>query len=171
MIARDIMRTKVLTARPDMTVRELAQLLTENHISGVPVVDDAGRLVGVVSQTDLVRHELEPAEASSGGPPAFHRDPEAGLPRGFHSLVPDYTRVSDVMTPAAITGEEETPVRDLAKLMQKNHIHRVVITREGQVRGIVTSMDLLGALVKLLTKASPKAGHRCSKGIGSRCSS
>lgn len=164
MIARDIMRTKVLTARPDMTVRELAQLLTENHITGVPVVDGAGRLVGVVSQTDLVRHELEPAEAAAGAAPAFHRDPEQALPRGFSTLVPDYTRVSEVMTPAAITEEEDAPLKDLARLMQKNHIHRVVITRQGRVRGIVTSMDLLGVLVKVLTKAGPKAGHRCSKG-------
>lgn len=152
MNAREVMRTDVLTARPEMTVHELAQLLTDNHISGVPVVDDDGRLVGVVSQTDLVRHELEPAELAAA--PAYYREPERAMPSGYHSEAPDYTRVSEVMTPTVITGEEEMPVKDLARLMHKRHIHRVIITRNGTVRGIVTSMDLLGVLVKLLGKGS-----------------
>ncbi|MBI4349098.1 MAG: CBS domain-containing protein [Elusimicrobia bacterium] len=152
MIAREVMRTRVLTARPDMTVRELARLLVEHRISGVPVVDEHGRLVGVVSQTDLVRHELEPAEGGRDETPAFYRDPEHALPRGFHSEAPDYTRVSEVMTPAVIAGTEDTPVVELARLMQRRHVHRVIITHRGALRGIVTSTDLLKVLVRLLGK-------------------
>ncbi|MBI5201612.1 MAG: CBS domain-containing protein [Elusimicrobia bacterium] len=152
MMAREVMRTRVTTARPDMTVRELAHLFVEHKISGVPVVDGHGRLVGVVSQTDLVRHELEPAESASDAPPAFYRELDGGLPRGYHAEAPDFTRVSDVMTPAVISGEEDMPVVELAKLMQKRRVHRVIITHHGELRGIVTSMDLLKVLVRMLGK-------------------
>jgi len=140
MIASDIMRTHVITVREDQTLRELAQVLQDNRITGAPVVDDRGRLVGVVSQTDLVRRQRE---ASSTDVPAYHRE-EAWLDaNGFSIETPDYGRVRDIMTPAVLSADEKTPVEELARCMSRKGVHRLVITRRGKLAGIVTSMDLM----------------------------
>ncbi|MBI4422845.1 MAG: CBS domain-containing protein [Elusimicrobia bacterium] len=152
MVARDVMRKAVLTARPDMTVRELAQFFTEHHITGAPVTEENGVLLGVVSQTDLVRHELEIGPPEPDRAPAFYHESERPIPRGFHFETPDLTRVREVMTPAVISADEEMPLRELARLMQRKRVHRVIITRRGALRGIVTSMDLLRVLSRLLER-------------------
>ncbi|HVE12370.1 MAG TPA: CBS domain-containing protein, partial [Elusimicrobiota bacterium] len=72
--------------------------------------------------------------------------------QGFHLENPDMTRVLDIMTPAVISFEETTSIRDLAKEMLKKRIHRVPITRRGQLCGIVTSIDLLRALLELIER-------------------
>lgn len=148
MIAADIMRKDVVTVRDTATIRELAQLLLESGISGAPVVDASGKLVGVVSQTDLVRgvrEEPQPHEA-----PAYHADLDRWLGRhGFQVEAPDFKVVREVMTPGAITAGAETPVTDLAKTMESRRVHRVIITRRKRIVGIVTSMDVLRAFVRL----------------------
>ena len=149
MKTKDIMRKRVITAFPEMTLKELADLFIERHITGAPVVDHQGKLLGVVSQTDLVRreHEAAPQEAN------YHFEPEdLRIRRGFHVETPDYARVRDVMTPKVITFEEDTPIREIAKLMLQKHVHRVVITREGRLCGIVTTMDMLKILLDLTAR-------------------
>lgn len=145
MKTKEIMHKRVVTVSPEMTLKELADLLIRRRISGAPVVDRQGNLVGVVSQTDLVRHEHEAA------PPAvdiYHIEPDRSkIQRGFHVEDPDSARVKDVMTPKVIAFEENIPVREIAKLMLQKHVHRVVITREGRVCGIVTTMDMLKILL------------------------
>lgn len=145
MQAKEIMKKNVVTVTPKMTLREVAQIFTDKHITGAPVVGPAGDLVGVVSQTDLVRHDRE---ASPVEVPYYHQQPEEGARAGgFHMEVPDLTRVEEVMTPWAVSFEEDTSVMEIAKQMLKKHIHRVVITRAGRIAGIVTSMDMLRAFV------------------------
>jgi CBS domain-containing protein len=147
MKAKDIMHRDPIKVGPDMTLKELAQLFIDHGISGAPVVDRAGKLMGVVSQTDLVRRDREmksvpevPGYYKSGG-----QHDEYG--RGYQVEDPDYTRVADVMTPAVIAAKEETPVEDLAKMMLAKHIHRIIIAKDGRLTGIVTSMDMLRALL------------------------
>lgn len=118
MLARDIMHRKVKTLTPETSIREAAKLFSDRRITGAPVVSREGHLVGVVSQTDLVRREGA-------------RD-----------------RVEQIMTPWAVSFEEETPVLELARQMLRKRIHRVVITRDGKLSGIVTTMDLLKALME-----------------------
>jgi CBS domain-containing protein len=150
MKAKDIMHRDPITVKADTTLKELAQLFIEKEISGAPVVDRAGKLLGVVSQTDLVRRDRE--MKSSPDVPSYYRTghgaPEE-IGRGFQFEDPDYTRVSDVMTPAVLSAREETPVEDIATMMLSKHIHRVIITRDGKLTGIVTSMDMLRALLAL----------------------
>ena len=144
MIASDIMRTDVVTVREDQTLKELAQVLLDHHISGAPVVDGKGRLVGVVSQTDLVRRDREQTEPREA--PAYHREVDQWLgKRGFEIESPDYARVHDVMTPAVLSADIHVSVKDLARRMTEKHIHRLVITRRGKLAGIVTSMDIMRA--------------------------
>lgn len=154
MLAKDIMNKRVITVEARMTLREVAQLFIDREISGAPVVDGQD-LVGVISQTDLVRHEREaPAEVEV---PNYYREGDAPAHLGAARVEnPDFTRVKDVMTPVVITAEETAPVENLARLMLGKHIHRVPITRNGKLRGIVSSMDLLRALVTIAEKSTAK---------------
>lgn len=156
MLAKDIMRKDVVTVGAELTVRELAQLFIERRITGAPVVDPEGKLLGVVSQTDIVRRDREASASLSSEVPVYYTDPDS--PRGRQGLRiedPDYSRVSDVMTPMVISAPEGARIQDLAKLMLQKHIHRVIITRGGRLRGIVTAMDMLRALLELLKEPAP----------------
>lgn len=151
MKAKDIMRRKVVTVSGEMTLRELAKLFVEKRISGAPVVDGRQKLIGVVSQTDLVRYERETGVARAV--PAYYRDHEEWvLARGLQLEDPDFSRVEDIMTPAVLTADEMTPVTELAKTMLRRRIHRLVITRDGRLKGIVTTTDMLRALLDSATK-------------------
>ncbi len=152
MRAKDIMRRKIVTVGSYLTLQELTKVLDENGITGAPVVDSSGTVLGVVSQTDLVRTRRETA----AGIPLYHREIEEPLTSlGIHFEEFDQTRVEQIMTPGAISFDEETPVETLAAAMLERHIHRVLITNGERLVGIVTTMDLLRALVVLARKPSP----------------
>lgn len=152
MLAKDIMRKSLISANPKMTIREVAKLFIDSQISGAPVIDSDGKLLGVISQTDLIRHEREAPEKSSV--PLYYRNDDAAAlsSRGFHIEDPEFSRVENMMTPAVLSADESTSVEDLARRMLDNHIHRILITHGGKLCGIVTSMDMLRAL---LDKTSP----------------
>jgi CBS domain-containing protein len=150
--AEDVMNRQVLTVDPDMTVHELAVFLTENQISGAPVTDRSGRLLGVVSLTDIAESEVDRTElASKGGDPVeevrgWEEEATADELRGLH-VESGGVVVRDIMTPTAYTVLPDTPVSQLARTMIAGRIHRLMVVREHRVLGIVTSLDLL----KLLT--------------------
>ena len=152
MIAADIMRKTVVTVRANQTVKELEQILLDHRISGAPVVDSRGHLVGVVSQTDLVRRNRE--RVSVDEPAAYHQELDRWLGRqGFQVEAPDFARVRDVMTPAVLSADVATPVEELARCMTQKHVHRLVITRQDKLVGIVTSMDIMRAFAQLAQEA------------------
>ena len=149
--AADVMSTQVLAVRPDMSVHELAAFLTENQITGAPVLDAHGRLVGVVSETDIAECESDRAELVRD-----RSDPEFDL-RGWEDKVNvedmrelhvegSDLAVRDIMTPAAYTIPHDTPVSKVAQTMVAGRIHRLLVTRASRVVGIVTSLDLLKLL-------------------------
>lgn len=148
MIASDIMRKDVITVRENQTLKELAQVLLDNGITGAPVIDKRGALVGVVSQTDLVRREREESPVHEA--PIYHQDVDRWLGRhGFQVEAPDFVYVRDVMTPTVLSADVGTPVSALARRMSDKHVHRLVITRNGALAGIVSSMDILRAFAAL----------------------
>ena len=150
-IAGDVMNPNVLMVPEDMTVEELAGFLVENEISGAPVVDPAGRLIGVVSVTDLA---LSVARGTDDRPsPDFFVREWGGSPSrdeieeirfGQETEI----RVRDIMTPAVYSVDEQTPIPEVAETLINSHIHRLLVTRGERVVGIVTSSDLLGLLVR-----------------------
>lgn len=146
MRAKDIMRRKVVTVERWLGLSELAKLFEENGITGAPVVDERGSIIGVVSQTDLVRVRRE----ASAGVALYHKELDEPLSAlGIHFEEADSGRVESIMTPGAISFDEEAPVEALAEAMLERHIHRVLITRGDRLAGIVTTMDLLKALTVL----------------------
>jgi CBS domain-containing protein len=161
--AGDVMNTQVLAVEPDMSVKELASFLIENQISGAPVLDAHGRLVGVVSLTDIVESESEGADPT-GGEAELHfggrwQRQEAEAFRGMHLETPGL-QVRDIMTPTAFTLPHDTPVPKVARTMVAGRIHRLLVTREQRVVGIVTSLDLLKLLAR--REAAPPAEPRRS---------
>lgn len=149
MLARDVMVSPVLGVREDQTLSELATFLTENSISGAPVLDARGKLVGMVSALDLAENDAPPSRRPESGSPA--RGPQRRVGgRG--------RRVSDIMTPTFFTVPDDTPASEIAKAMIAGSIHRLLVTRNGQIVGIVSALDLLRLLTEPPTKGNASQG-------------
>ena len=146
MRAHQIMTRQVITATVDTSVADAARTLLEHHISGMPVVDAAGKLVGVVSQGDFVRR----AEIGT----QRRRSRWLKLLLGPGEEATDFVRergrkVGEVMNPSPITVTEDTPLEDVAATMEKNDIKRVPVMRGDRLVGIVTRTNLVQAVLDL----------------------
>jgi CBS domain-containing protein len=143
MHARDVMVAPVITAKPSATVKEVAELFLEKRISAAPVIDSQEKLVGIVSEGDLL-HRVE------AGTERHHSWWLKGF-IGNDTLAAEYVKshgrkVSDVMTRKVITASPETPLHEVATLMEKNAIKRVPILENGQLVGIVSRANLIQAV-------------------------
>jgi len=148
--ARDIMNTDVVTARDGMTVHQLAIVLETNQVSGVPVLDEADGLVGVVSASDIILTD----EAFEGGP-VLDSDYHSQLSdkgteelSGYDAEGQQDTLVRDIMSTSVVTAEVDAPISQLAEIMYTRHIHRVIILEQQQLAGIVSTMDILRAVME-----------------------
>jgi CBS domain-containing protein len=143
---KDVMNPDIMTVPDDMTTDVLMRYLTEREISGAPVVDGQGHLIGVVSMTDVARHMGESSDAESSPTPDFYRDVPADLTLedlGQRYVEERTATVRDVMTPVIQQVPVTASVAEAARLMVEHHIHRLVVTQGKQPVGILTSMDLL----------------------------
>ncbi len=143
MKARDIMSTKVVTVSPSTSVRDIAGLMVEKHVSGLPVLNDNGTLVGMVSEGDLLRRPEIGTQK--------HRRRWVSFFSGVDSQAREFTkshalRAGDVMTKQVIHVSEETPLGDVVGLMEKHNIKRLPVLSDGKLMGIVSRADLLRAL-------------------------
>ena len=152
MRAGDIMTTPVVTAKPTMSVQEVASLLDENGVSAVPVVDDAGRPIGIVSEGDLLcRPELGERRAA----PRRHSwwlslFGSSGRSEELQDYIRSHGRtVADVMTQQVISVDENTPLSDVAALLETKQIKRVPVIRDGTLVGIVSRANLIRALATI----------------------
>lgn len=147
--AHDLMTDRVLAARADWSLQELASFFTEHDISGAPVVSEYGRAIGVVSLTDIARHDSEaPApSADADQPPAyFLGEPEPRQEDLSRLQNRPQANVRDLMMPALFTVDEDAPIHDIADRMVRGQLHRLLVVRPGTKRdvvGIVTTIDLL----------------------------
>lgn len=152
MKASDIMVTEVITAKPSSDVHDIVELLLLNRISAVPVVNDTGGVVGMVSKGDLIRRsETDTRQERSWWP---------RLLVGGELLAAEYLRehasnVANVMTRGVISADPDTPVTDIATLLERRRIKRVPIVRNGKVAGIVSRANLIQALATCRKKALP----------------
>jgi predicted transcriptional regulator len=150
--ARDLMNPEMLTVSDSMSVRELARFLLSKQISGAPVTDDDGDLVGVVSLTDVAAAASNDVSvgADRGNPDFYLHDLEEAFSeeeiRRFHIEEGDLS-VADIMTPTVYSVDEDAPVSEVARIMLDGHLHRILVTADGAAVGIISTSDLLGLLV------------------------
>lgn len=134
MIAGDIMTNCVVTVGPGHSIRHAVRLMLDNRISGLPVVDDDDRLVGMITEGDMLRRE------ELGAPPA-KKSTEA---EGADSYVRARSwRVSDVMSRTVVSVSEDTSIRDMCALMVTHDVNRLPVMRGSRLLGIVSRLDLL----------------------------
>jgi len=143
MKARDVMVSQVVTVKASSTIREVAKTLLQRRISAVPVVDDKGTMVGIVSEGDLLRRaELKTDKKHSWW---------LRFLMGDEAIAAEFAKshartVGDVMTRSVITAAPDTPVGDIAALLEKNAIKRVPIVKDGKLVGIVSRANLIQAI-------------------------
>jgi CBS domain-containing protein len=143
MKARDVMVSPVITVQSQTSVKEVAKILLEKRISAVPVLNEAGKLVGMVSEGDLMHRSEAGTERQR---PWWLR-----LIAENDMLAADYIKshgrkVADIMTRNVITAKPDTPLDEIAVLLEKNSIKRVPIVEDGKIVGIVSRANLIQAV-------------------------
>ena len=155
MNASDVMASPVKTVKPRDTIRAAIETMLGSHMSGLPVVNDEGQLVGVLSEGDLLRRSELGTEK--------HRSRWMEFLLGPGRAATDYVQthgryVEDLMTPDPIVIEPDAPLEKVVELMESKKIKRVPVVRGGAVVGIITRADLLAALLAAEKAAAPAIG-------------
>lgn len=148
MHANDIMTTKVISVEPDTSVIDVASLLLKNGISAVPVVDKAGKLLGLVSEGDLMRRLEGDTDAKGSWWLGVFSAPPDSL---GNFIKTEGRKASDVMTRDITMIGPDKPIPDIARLLERERIKRVPVVEKGQLVGIVSRANLLQALAATTT--------------------
>src|SRR5262245_2225289 len=152
-MADDVMTPNPVSIADDATVHEAVVFLTERRISAAPVINEAGRPVGVVSEADILRHNREHADHLYWLPQK-EVDRELTLASGEHLSdksfeveVPDVTRVKDIMNPVIYAVRRQTHVFEVDSQLVKRRIHRLfVVDEDNSLVGVITTLDILSRL-------------------------
>ena len=146
MNAGEVMTSAVISATADTPVRDIAQLLLQNHISAVPILDKSGAPIGMVSEGDLVGRDETERDARREWWLALLAEGESLSPDFLSSLRRPERIASDVMSRPVITVAEDTDTGEIARLLAAHRIKRVPVVRNGRVVEIVSRENLLRAL-------------------------
>jgi CBS domain-containing protein len=149
--AADLMMPDPISIREDATIHEAIALLVDNGFSAAPVIDHAGRPVGVISRSDVLTHDREKGERPTPGGADFygeeelHRHPEhLSTCKGFHVVNVERTPVRDIMTPVVFSVRPETPAGQVVEDMLALKVHRLFVVDAGGVLvGVVSATDIL----------------------------
>ena len=150
-VARDVMQADVLCVGAEMPLTKVTELFVEEGIHGAPVVDETEAVIGVISTIDVLRAVEEEHDAPRNDAIYFRETLEfsgpdwSQAPEDFQDRLSQIT-VGEAMQTSVVTVDESTPVREIAKQMRSNRIHRIIVTRNGRVAGIVTTLDLIALL-------------------------
>ena len=146
MRAHQIMTRPVITVTPETTVVEAANTMLQRHISGLPVIDPAGKLVGIVSEGDFIRRSEIGTQRKRGRFLKFILGPG----QTATDFVREHGRkVAEIMTKTPLTITEDTELAKIVQMMEKNNVKRLPVTRGDQVVGIVSRANLLQAVASL----------------------
>ncbi|MFY9622785.1 MAG: CBS domain-containing protein [Rhodoplanes sp.] len=143
MNAVDVMVRDVVTTKPDDLVADAIKLLIQHDVSALPVVDSAGKVIGIISEADLVRREEIGTEKHrpwwlEALTPASTLAEEFAKSHGRH--------VSEVMSTKVVSASEDTPLGEIATLLERNRIKRIPILRDGKLVGVVSRSNLIQAV-------------------------
>ncbi|WP_428662406.1 CBS domain-containing protein [Reyranella sp.] len=162
MKAIDVMVRNVVTVRPDDDVAHAIELLAEHDVSALPVVDDSGTVVGVLSEADLMRRREIGTEK--------HRSWWLEAITPGVTLATDFAKehghkVQELMSDTVISASEETPLGEIAALLEKHRIKRVPVLRDGKLVGIVSRANLIQALAVSQAQAAASPNGIGDRGI------
>lgn len=146
MRAHQVMNRRVITVAPDTSIVDAANIMLRQHISGLPVVDAAGKLVGIVSEGDFLRRGEIGTQKKRGRWLSFLVGPGRSAADFVHA---QGRKVGEVMTHEPLTVTEETPLEDIVELMERNHVKRLPVLRNNKMVGIITRSNLLQAVASL----------------------
>jgi CBS domain-containing protein len=146
MRAHHIMTRQVITVGPDSSIVDAANMMLQHHISGLPVVDTAGKLIGIVSEGDFIRRAEIGTQRQRGRWLRFLVGP-GGIASDF--VHEQGRRVQEIMTPDPITIMEDTTLREIVRTIERHHVKRLPVMRRDQLVGMVTRADLLQAIADL----------------------
>lgn len=158
--AEHVMTPKLVILRASDPIPEAISTLKDHHISGAPVVDENGKLVGLLSISDIVEGETKSEESRLGR--AVHRV-DSTVWKLFDRAQPreqpaDTRTVGDCMTTGITSVEKSTPIVEVARTMCSGHWHRVpVVDENGALCGMITTLDILAALVNAADESDQKA--------------
>ena len=141
--AKGVMTKNVIVVEEDMKVYRLMEILNENKISGVPVINKDGKLVGIVTKSDVLVTFLDfgiDLNLRIGLKDILELEQEKG---SAEVKLETEMEINDVMTPNPITASEDTPIEKLAEIMIDKKIHRIIITKDNSIVGIISTLDLL----------------------------
>ncbi|MFM0725952.1 CBS domain-containing protein [Paraburkholderia strydomiana] len=146
MRASDVMTSNVISVTPDMTVREVARIFVDNGISGAPVLDADGRVVGMISEGDLLRRsEIGTDERTR----ASWLDLWSASHEARDYIKTHAVKVRDVMSTDVVTVEPDTPLGKVAGMLETRRIKRVPVTQAGRLVGILSRANLVQALASV----------------------
>ena len=146
MRAHQIMTKPVATVAPDATIVDAANIMLDRHISGLPVVDASGKLVGIVSEGDLIRR----TEIGTGRRRGRWLQFILGPGKSASDFVHEHgRRIAEVMTESPVTITEDTSLADIADLMERKNVKRLPVLRGDEVVGMITRANLLQAVANL----------------------
>jgi CBS-domain-containing membrane protein len=145
--ASDIMTTEVITVKKDTSLQDLARILYDNHINGVPVVDDEDRLIGIICESDLIRKDkkLHIPTVVSVFDAVFYLESPKKLEKEIERI--NATQVKDLYTKDVLTVDEKTEIDEIATIMTQKKIYTIPVVDGDRVVGIIGKSDLIRTLV------------------------
>jgi CBS domain-containing protein len=146
MRAHQIMTRPVIVVTPETTIVEAANTMLQKHVSGLPVVDATGKLVGIVSEGDFIRRSEIGTQRKRGRWLRFILGPGKSASDFVHE---HGRKISEVMTRSPLTISEDTALDEIVELMEKNNVKRLPVIRADKVVGIVSRANLLQAVASL----------------------
>lgn len=144
LLARDIMRRPVISVRPEATLKEVANLMYKHRISGMPVVDEQNRVVGEISERELLAAAIpDYAQRSASKPAALGTDPFEALLKRENDIL-----AGELMTQPEVMVDEDKGVIELAALMLQRNIRRVVVVSGGELVGLIMRSDIVSRVIR-----------------------
>lgn len=145
-LAREIMTPSVKAVPQSWTMDQFTRFLTDHEITGSPVSDAEGRIIGIATLKDVAEFRWSssrPSDAEQQLTPEEQQEARRLRMFIFEEMSKLPVEVRDIMTPIVVSVTEDTPVREIADLMMEEHLHRIFVTHEGEVTGIITTYDML----------------------------
>ncbi|EON91508.1 hypothetical protein MARLIPOL_13719 [Marinobacter lipolyticus SM19] len=144
-LAYEIMTPSIKAVPQSWTMERLARFLTDNEITGSPVTDEHGDIVGIATLKDITEFRWNANRNDNDARLTPEEEQEARRLRMaiFEEMGKVPVEVRDIMTPSILSVDEQTPVRDIADIMMREHLHRIFVTKDKKITGIITTYDML----------------------------